>query len=546
MTEALGLLRGFGAADAVLLPDAVDGEALIAQRFVGAAVEFAAMLAPHAYAINRCEHPARFMLASAAALVAGCTLVLPPSRSDAAQDLLAARYPGAIVLCDEGGANGAIAVPDPFCYRGLAVWPAPMIAADHVAAILFTSGSTGVPKPEAKRWSSLVRGAATFAGAFGPLRDVVIVGTVAPQHMFGLETTLVAPWQNGVPLAAARPLYAADLAAASARFAGEGRRLWLMTTPLHLRHFHATLSSPPSLDRIIVSTMPLPAALASDVERDWNVRVDEIYGCTEGGMLASRRTGASERFTPGPGLAFELAADGSAVVRGGQLDAPLVLADRFERTPDGSLLHRGRISDVVKIGGKRTSLAALDAALLSIPGVRDGAFVERDAGDARLSALVVAPSHHAASVRAALAQRVDRAFLPRPLVFVAKLPRDEQGKLSATAKRRALEDALAAQIARPDRTLVGSGTVSSDHPALPGHFPGDPCVPGVVLLERVERLLHAHGLGIAALRDVRFTQPIRPGTPFEIRVAVDDARAQFSVVAAATTAASGVFDWCAA
>jgi acyl-coenzyme A synthetase/AMP-(fatty) acid ligase len=93
----------------------------------------------------------------------------------------------------------------------------------------------------------------------------------------------------------------------------------------------------------------------------------------------------------------------------------------------------------VNIAGKRTSLAHLNYHLNSIPGVRDGAFVvPEQEGEAvtRLTAYVVAPGLTSEALLRALRQRIDAAFLPRPLHFVEALPRNETGKLP----RRALEE----------------------------------------------------------------------------------------------------------
>jgi len=86
----------------------------------------------------------------------------------------------------------------------------------------------------------------------------------------------------------------------------------------------------------------------------------------------------------------------------------------------------------VKIAGKRSSIEALNAALLRIDGVRDGVFYLRD-GAERVGALVVAPGVSPRALRAALRRHIDPAFLPRPLHFVAALPRSENGKLTRDA-----------------------------------------------------------------------------------------------------------------
>jgi len=544
VSDTLPLLRGFARDDALLFD--ASGGIVTAGQWCAQVQALARSLPPARYAINRCEDPARFSVASAAALTAGCTLVLPHARGSEAQRALRTPFAPAAMLVDAPLADepDAFVVP-PVASDGAPAWPPAAVRSDHVAAILFTSGSTGTPAPHRKTWSMLVRGAATFAASFAPLpAHCAIVGTVAPQHMFGFETTLMAPWQTGTPLAAVRPLFPADLDALVGVLAKRGRRTWLMTTPLHLRAFHAALAAPRGLEGIVVSTMPLPAELAREVERDWHIPVREIYGCTEGGMLATRRPAADERFTAAAGLAFDLDDAGRASVHGGQLDGTLAVSDHFRR--DGErLLLIGRSSELVKIAGKRTTLAALTAALHAVPGVLDGAFMLLDADAERVAALVVAPAHDATSLRAALAERIDRAFLPRPLVFVAALARDAQGKLASSAASALLEHARAPDAtARPDRIMIQDAAVGGDHPCLPGHFPGRPLVPGVVLLERVERVLRAHAMEIDEVSEVKFMRAVEPEDPLRIKVEVADAaRVRFAIEARGATAATGVLRW---
>ena len=57
-------------------------------------------------------------------------------------------------------------------------------------------------------------------------------------------------------------------------------------------------------------------------------------------------------------------------------------------------------------------------------------------------------------------------------------------------------------------------TIPPEHPSLPGHFPGNPVVPGVVVMDRVLDALEAEsGAQVGALRlpQVKFMQPLLPG-----------------------------------
>ena len=66
--------------------------------------------------------------------------------------------------------------------------------------------------------------------------------------------------------------------------------------------------------------------------------------------------------------------------------------------------------------------------------------------------------------------------------------------------------------------LDTTDAVAASHPALPGHFPGQPIVPGVVLLERVAATARrAFAAEVAGLPQVKFLRPLHPGEDAELR-----------------------------
>lgn len=62
--------------------------------------------------------------------------------------------------------------------------------------------------------------------------------------------------------------------------------------------------------------------------------------------------------------------------------------------------------------------------------------------------------------------------------------------------------------------------VSGDHPSLPDHFPGDPIVPGVVILDEVASVIHENrpDLWVCGIERVKFSSPLRPDEPFTVRL----------------------------
>jgi len=86
--------------------------------------------------------------------------------------------------------------------------------------------------------------------------------------------------------------------------------------------------------------------------------------------------------------------------------------------------------------------------------------------------------------------------------------------------------------------------VPHDHPSLPGHFPGRPVVPGVVVLERVVDAIEATHGPLPALRlpQVKFVQPLLPGETAEVVLEAVEGHAprwRFRVLREGATIASG-------
>ncbi len=311
------------------------------------------------------------------------------------------------------------------------------LAADQVVASVFTSGSTGDPVPHAKRWGGLVLNIAAEARRVAEhlgrpdLQGVTLVGTVPAQHMYGFESTVLLALLGGAAFAAERPFFPADVVRV---LESVPRPRVLVTTPFHLRTLVESGLDLPEVDLTVCATAPLQPQLAQQAETALRGPLMEIYGCTEAGQVATRRTVEGPEWRVFDGLS--LSGNGEAsVVSGGHVPVPVTLGDVLEVVSPTRFRLLGRTQDLINIAGKRSSLAHLNFHLNAIPGVRDGAFhlpaeeAGRDA--ARLVAVVVAPGVDKRFILDELRRRVDAVFVPRRIVQVEAIPRDPTGKLPA-------------------------------------------------------------------------------------------------------------------
>jgi acyl-coenzyme A synthetase/AMP-(fatty) acid ligase len=380
----------------------------------------AAALPPARWYVNRCASRYHFATAFLAVCTRGGSNLLPPGVGVQAVEELLADYPGA-VLIEDALVEAALA--------GAATAPAntpPVIAPTHLAAQVFTSGSTGKPQAHAKPWRALAMSARYCRMRVAAERAMNVVVTVPQQHMYGLETSIMTMLAGDWALYDGAAFYPDEIARALASIPAP--RL-LITAPYHLRHLLASGVALPSVATILSATAPLGVELAREAEKRYGAEVHEIYGCTEAGSMATRRTAQGEIWTPYPGLVFEVH-DGATRVRAAHLVGEIPVGDRVELRPDGRFTLLGRDADMIKIGGRRGSLADIAARIAQLPGVIDQVvFMPGESETARPAALVVAPGRAAADLRRELAQRLDAVFVPRPLRCVDALPRNALGKL---------------------------------------------------------------------------------------------------------------------
>lgn len=507
--------------------------------------------------LNLCNDRYAFVVALGAALLRGQASLLPPDARPETMARLTAEHGQLTAVTDEPSLEtpgldrvmvelGARATDAPN--------DVPAIDGSLHAVSLLTSGSTGVPQPHAKTWHTLVGDAAAAVARLAQLlgrpslEGLTLVGTVPVQHSYGLESTALLALVGGAAFDSGRPFFPADIVAA---LAAVPRPRALVTTPFHLKTLLLAGIEIPPVDLILSATAPLSPQLAAQAEQATGGMLIEIYGSTESGQVATRRPTQSEvwetfgeiRVTAQPG------ADGTEqfVFAGDFIPQPTPMADVLELLDDRRFRLFGRANDLIHVAGKRSSLGHLNYHLNSIPGVDDGAFwLPDDVSDGvvRPVAFVVAPTLGAGEVVAALRTRLESVFVPRRVVHVPSLPREGTGKLTV----RALREFALSQLAADDTPVQVTHEVPEAHPVFAGHFPGQPLVPGALLVSEVMEVMQrvpamAARLGAhPTLAAVKFLSPVRPGARIDIALHPETGAARgvrFEVRCGDVVAASG-------
>ena len=546
-----------------------DGIAVSGRTYLADVARQAGQMPAQGPLVNLCNDRYAFAVALGAALVRGHASLLPPDARPETMARLRESHGEIVAVTDEPSLDTSgmarVLVPFGTAAAGLAE-PAPILDApdatvpafptDMHAVSLLTSGSTGVPQPHAKQWRTLVGDIAAAAGPLAKwlgrpsLTGMTLVATVPVQHSYGLESSALLAMLGGAAFDSGRPFFPADIVAA---LASVPRPRALVTTPFHLKTLIMSGLELPPVDLILSATAPLSPQLAAQAEQATGGVLIEIYGSTESGQVASRRPTESEvwetfgdirvRAQPAPG------GEGAEqfVFEGDFIPQPTPMADVLELLDDRRFRLFGRSNDLIHVAGKRSSLGHLNYHLNSIPGIEDGAFWLPDEvadGIVRPVAFVVAPTLAPGAVVAELRHRIESVFVPRRVVQVKSLPREATGKLTA----RALREFALSQMAADDTPVHITHDVPADHPVFVGHFPGQPLLPGALLVSEVMEAMARVPAMVArlgahpTLAAVKFLSPVRPGATVDIALHPESGAARgvrFEVRCGDVIAASG-------
>ncbi len=492
------------------------------------ATDLSTKLPTKSYAINLCQDRYLFIVSYLAVCLRQQISLLPANQSANTLANLSADYPDSYILSDDN-LNADYYISHHLLEKSSQTCP--LIDIDRPLSISFTSGSTGKPKAVIKTWHEFQVSAELALQRFDlKNKQITLLSTVPMQHMYGLETSFFWVLFSQITLHNSRPFYPEDIRQTLANISAEKM---LVSTPRHLKICSQTQGHWSDIKFILSSTAPTNKSLAQQIEKNLNAPLFELFGSTETLSFASRQTSKSSHWKTYAGIQLTQNNQQFAL-QGGHIIKPLILDDTFEINDKGHFSLLGRSADLIKIAGKRASLHELNQQLTDIAGIEDGVFFFSK--NERLSAIVVSKLSKKIIIQH-LRFAIDEVFLPRALYQVYALPRNKLGKLLKTE----LEQLIQTQQMLANKQHY---RIPATHPCFAGHFPNNPIVPGVVLLNYVQQQLLTTFPNdrICTLTQAKFLHPLLPDQDFSISLSQPSAHSiKFTCLREAETLVTGTF-----
>jgi len=315
---------------------------------------------------------------------------------------------------------------------------------DEPFLILFTGGSTGKPAIWSKTPRNMLAEARYQSDTFGITKDDLFLSTVPPYHIYGLLFSVLIPLVSSARVLPGIYTFPKEILLA----AEEHKATLLVSVPVHFRVLKNDALQRFHLRMAFSSAGMLEREDALYFRQKTGLDVIEVYGSTEtGGVATRRRLPDQESWVPMDPIDWRIR-DGSLCVRSDFLtptlprdgDGFFVTADCADPDGDGRFILRGRADDIVKIGGKRVDVAAIQAKLKQIPGVHDAVVIALPVKTGRQNELaaLVATQLDIVDLRRGIAGISEAYAVPKRLAIVEEIPMTPSGKYDRAEIERIL------------------------------------------------------------------------------------------------------------
>ena len=299
---------------------------------------------------------------------------------------------------------------------------------------LFTGGSTGSPKMWAKTVRNLLAETISIMTYYGVTGKDRLLATVSPNHIYGLLYAILTPLLASASVAGATPAFPGEITQVMCDVDAS----ILISVPAHYRALNGHAVRAPRLRLAFSSAGMLATEDAAAFSRQTGVGIAEIYGSTETGGIASRiRAKGETDFKPCEGIDLVVEGDGLKV-RSDYLSPGLPrdargyfkTGDRAKATPGGRFLLLGRDDGVVKVGGRRVDLEAVQELVKSQPGVRDALVISLPVGRSRENQIValVEGDVNPVELNRSLSVCLEPYARPKRIKVVGEMPVSPAGK----------------------------------------------------------------------------------------------------------------------
>lgn len=383
------------------------------------------------------DDKALLMAALLASLAGGPHLVLPYAFSpQALTEVLETLSPSYFLTDRPESVNfpKGPAVVSPSSLSREALTPETMQDPDEPFLTLFTGGSTGIPKIWPKTPRNMFAEARYQAGAFGISPEDIFLSTVPPNHIYGLLFSVLAPFVSLSRVLNGTYIFPREILKAAQDY----RASVLVSVPAHYRVLKAEDLERGNFRLALSSAGVLDKNDAAYFREKTGLDIVEIYGSTEtGGIATRRRSQDDELWHPMAPVAWKIR-DDRLCVRSDFLSPALprdgkgyfVTSDCVDAGGHDQFILRGRADDVVKIGGKRVDMAAVQAKLKQVPGVRDAVVIAVPSGRGRQNELaaIVATHLSALQLRQHLLLVSEAYAVPKRMSIVDEIPVTPTGK----------------------------------------------------------------------------------------------------------------------